>query len=70
MESTRPRVGLVALSLPRERVDRASFWLKRAKEILPKAGLELLAHEEVVLSVEGSLEAVSALVERGAEGII
>lgn len=65
------RVGLVTVSLPRERVDLARHWNRIAREELEKrGGLCVLSRDDPALSVEDTVATARAFARDGVQSIV
>ncbi len=67
---TKAKVGLITVSLPRERIDLARTWNRVAQEELEKAGLEILWRDEPIVTVEETVETAKSFFHNGAASIV
>jgi len=64
------KIGLITVSLPRERVDLARHWNTLAREELEKAGLEVLYREQLAFTVDETVNTAKSMERDGADSII
>ncbi len=64
------KIGLITVSLPRERVDLAKHWNMLAREELEKAGLEVLHREQLAFTVDETVNTAKSMQRDGADSII
>jgi len=65
------RVGLITVSLPRERVDLARHWNRIAREELEKSGgLDVLSRDDLALNVEDTVATARAFARDGVHSIV
>ncbi|MBA7624953.1 hypothetical protein ES703_32373 [subsurface metagenome] len=65
-----PKVGLITLSLPRERRDLAENFHLAAINSLKKAGLDVVPHKDISLSTEETVSAARELRDNGVDCLI
>jgi L-fucose isomerase len=70
MSETKKAVGLITLSLPRERTDLAEAFGRNATAALESAGFETYGDEKPVFDTDGCLNTARTLKERGADCIL
>jgi len=70
MNEQKKSVGLIALSLPRERTDLAEVFGKNALEALKTKGLEVYTHDGLAFDTNQCLAAAREFEEKGVDGIL
>lgn len=70
MPRKRGRVGIITLSLPRERTDLAEDFSKNASAALESAGFDVIKKDELVFETEDCMSTAKRYVDMGAECII
>jgi L-fucose isomerase len=70
MNEKKQSVGLIILSLPRERIDLAEEFGRNAVKALKSAGFEVHSHEDLVFDTDQCVKAARDLKEKGADCIL
>jgi len=70
MTSKMRKVGIITLSLPREKIELAKNFGKKASKALESVGFQVIKTDELIFETDACINAAKRYVDKGAECII